>query len=244
MVLIVSYNVKIFNSLDELSKYFSNYLSNQVDLSNDKFNLVLSGGSTPKHIFQYIALHFKEKIDWNRINIFWGDERCVPPNSPESNFKMSDESLLSKINIPEKNIFRIKGEDNPDEEAERYSKAIEQNVTLENSKPRFDLIMLGLGEDGHTASIFPDQLRLLEDENIYSVSVHPGTKQNRITITGKVINNAKNIIFIATGKNKSKIVSEILNNKNHTKKYPADFIIPVNGNMIWLLDEAAASLLV
>lgn len=244
MVLIVSYNIKIFNSLDKLSEYFSNYLSNQVDLSNDKFNLVLSGGSTPKHIFQYLALHFKEKIDWNKINIFWGDERCVPSNSTESNFKMADESLLSKINIPEKNIFRIMGEEKPDEEAERYSKVIEKNVTLENSKPRFDLIMLGLGEDGHTASIFPDQLELLEDENICSVSVHPVTKQNRITLTGKVINNAKNIIFIATGKNKGKIVSEILNNRNHSKKYPADFIEPVYGNMIWLLDEAAASLLV
>ncbi|MEO8232203.1 MAG: 6-phosphogluconolactonase [Ignavibacteriota bacterium] len=240
----MNYNFKIFSSLDELSEYFSNYLSNQVDLSNDKFNLVLSGGSTPKYIFQYLASYFKEKIDWNKINIFWGDERCVPPDNLESNFKMADESLLSKINIPEKNIFRIKGEEKPEKEAERYSKVIEQNIPLKNSKPRFDLIMLGLGEDGHTASIFPDQLSLLEEENICSVSVHPVTKQNRITLTGKVINNAKNIVFIATGKNKGKIVSEILNNKNHNKKYPADFIKTINGNMIWLLDESATSLLV
>ena len=240
----MSYNFKIFKNLDELSEYFSIYLSNQVDLSNDKFNLVLSGGSTPKSIFQHLAAYFKEKIDWNKINIFWGDERCVPPNSAESNYKMANESLLSKINIPEKNIFRIKGEENPDEEAERYSKVIEQNVLLKNSKPRFDLIMLGLGEDGHTASIFPDQHSLLEAENICSVSVHPVTKQNRITLTGKVINNAKNIVFIATGKNKSKIVSEMLNNKDQRKKYPADFIKPEDGNMIWLLDESAASLLI
>ncbi len=244
MVLTVSYEIKIFNNPEKLTDYFANYLRNQIDLSNEKFNLVLSGGSTPKYVFEYLAHHYKEKIDWNKINFFWGDERCVHPDNSESNYKMANDSLLSKADISKNNIFRIKGEDNPETEAIRYARIIRQNVPLSNSYPQFDLIMLGLGKDGHTASIFPDQLELLEKENTCSVSIHPVTKQKRITLTGKVINNAKEVVFIVTGKNKAKIISEILNDKNRSKKYPAEFINPVEGNLIWLLDKTAASLLV
>lgn len=243
MEFIVNYDIQIFNSTDELSDYFALFIKNNVNNSERNFNIALSGGSTPKHIFNYLAHNYNSKINWNKINFFWGDERCVPPDDPESNYRMTYENLLSKISVPKENIFRIKGESDPNEEAISYSQLIKNNLPLLNDTPAFDLIMLGLGEDGHTASIFHDQINLINDKKICSIAVHPLTKQKRITLTGKTINNAHNILFIVTGKNKSKIINDILNNKIESKNYPASFIKPLNGKLIWLLDNEAASLL-
>ena len=243
MEFIVHYDLEIFHDLAELSEHFAELLKSEVDSSKDKFNLALSGGNTPKHIFNHLAKHYQTIIKWNNVNFFWGDERCVPPNDNESNYKMTFETLLSKVSIPKENIFRIKGEDSPKDEAKRYSGLIENKVHSKFNLPRFDLIMLGLGEDGHTASIFLNQLELLNDDKVFSVVSNPTTKQLRISITGNVINNARNIVFIITGISKSKVVDHILNNKVEAKKYPASFIKPVDGKLIWLLDEGAASLL-
>jgi 6-phosphogluconolactonase len=242
MEFIVRYDIKIFNSINDLSLYFANLLMNEVK-EEDKFNLVLSGGRTPKDIFQYLSAHYKTKINWNKIKFFWGDERCVPPTDDRSNYKMAFDTLLSKLKIPDTNIFRIMGENDPVEEANRYSNVIKINVQIKNNVPRFDLIMLGLGEDGHTASIFPDQINLVDNNKICSVGIHPTSLQKRITLTGKVINHAKTIVFIATGESKTKIVSEVIDNKTNLKKYPASFINPNNGKLIWLLDQQSASLL-
>lgn len=243
MEFIVSYELKIFSSLVELSEAFAEILVTEVISSKNDFNLALSGGTTPKYIYKFLADNYQTKIEWNKINFFWGDERCVPPTDDESNYKMTYDNLLSKISVAEKNIFRIKGEDDPEIEAKRYSDVIHTNLPLQNHLPVFDLIMLGLGEDGHTASIFPDQLHLLNASNICSVAIHPTTKQNRITLTGRTINNARNIVFIFTGKSKSKIVNNILNNNVDSKNYPASFIKPESGKLIWMLDKEAASLL-
>lgn len=240
---IVNYDLKIFDDLDELSEFFSTELKKQVDSTDNKINLALSGGNTPKYIFKFLVEHFAKKISWDKINFFWGDERCVPPTDDDSNYKMAYENLLSKISVPGKNIFRIKGEEVPEGEAKRYSEVINKTLPQQNHLPVFDLIMLGIGEDGHTASIFPDQLHLLYESKICSVAVHPATTQKRITLTGKVINNARNIVFIVTGKNKSKIVDSILTYNIESKNYPATYIKPVAGNLIWLLDKEASSLL-
>jgi len=239
----VNYDLKIFYNLDDLSKQFAELLKKEVNSVKDKFNFVLSGGSTPKHIFKYLSAHYQNNIQWNKINFFWGDERCVPPDNDDSNYKMAFENLLSNINIPERNVFRILGEVDPIEETKRYSEVIIKNVKYDKSVPSFDLVMLGLGEDGHTASIFPHQLQLINDDKIYSIASHPVTGQQRITITGQVINNARNIVFIVSGKRKSEIVADILTNKIESKKYPAHFVKPINGKLIWLLDQNAASLL-
>lgn len=239
----VNYDIKIFDDLDALSEFFSSELKKQADSAVNKFNLALSGGTTPKYIFEYLAKHYANTIRWDKINFFWGDERCVPPTDDESNYKMAYDELLSRISVPGKNIFRIKGEEDPEAEAQRYSNVIHKTLPQQKQLPVFDLIMLGLGEDGHTASIFPDQLHLLNESKICSVAVHPATNQKRITLTGKVINNAGNIFFIVTGKNKSKIVDSILNYNTESKNYPASFIKPVEGKLIWLLDKEAASLL-
>jgi 6-phosphogluconolactonase len=243
MVFTVSYDVKIFKTSDELSEEFAQLLKNEVSSADKQFNLVLSGGSTPKHMFKYLSDNYKDQIIWSKINFFWGDERCVPPDDNQSNYKMANESLLSNVNVIENNIFRIRGEDDPIKEANRYSEIINKTVLKKNNKPVFDLIMLGLGEDGHTASIFPNQLDLIDDEKICAVAIHPETKQKRITLTGKIINNSKNIIFIVTGKKKSQVVADIIKNKIVAEKYPAYYIRPVNGNLYLFLDNEAASIL-
>ena len=244
MVFTVSYDIKIFKSSDELSEEYAQLLKNEVGSADKQFNLVLSGGSTPKDVYKYLSDNYKDQINWSKINFFWGDERCVPPDDDQSNYKMANESLLSNVNVIEDNIFRIRGEDDPQKEANRYCEIINKTVLKKNNnKPAFDLIMLGLGEDGHTASIFPNQPDLIDDENICAVAIHPETKQKRITLTGKIINNSKNIIFIVAGKKKSQVVADILKNKLVAEKYPAYYIRPVNGNLYWFLDNEAASLL-
>lgn len=243
MGFIVSCDVKVFKSIDDLSYYFAELLMNEVNSAKHLFNFVLSGGSTPKNIFNFLAINYQTKINWNRINFFWGDERCVPPDNDESNYKLAFDNLLSKVNIPVENVHRIFGEAIPEVEADRYSELIKKNVPLENGIPIFDMIMLGLGVDGHIASIFPDQLNLINANTICAVAIHPSSNQKRITLTGKVINSSKNIVSVVTGEKKSKVVYDILGNKYNSNEYPASMISPINGKLIWLIDQSAASLL-
>lgn len=243
MGFIVSYDIKVYKSIDDLSYDFTGLLKSEVDSTKHIFNIALSGGSTPQNVFNFLANNYRTKIKWSKINFFWGDERCVPPDSDKSNYKMAFDHLLNKVNISVENIHRILGEAIPEEEAARYSEVIKENISLENGQPKFDMIMLGLGEDGHTASIFPDQLNLLNANTICAVAIQPASNQKRITLTGKVINNAKNIVFVVTGEKKSKVVYDIMKNKNNSVKYPASAICPSNGKLIWLMDQSAASLL-
>jgi 6-phosphogluconolactonase len=230
----------VFKNIEELSVDFCNNIT-QLTSGKEKFFLALSGGTTPKVIFQTLVRDFKKKIEWNKVHFFWGDERCVPPDHSESNYGMAKEYLLDHIDIPVENIYRIKGEDNPDNEAERYSNEIKKYLPEVNGLPQFDAAMLGLGEDGHTASIFPDQLKLLSSDKICETAIHPSTKQKRITLTGKVINNSGEIYFLVTGKKKSIIVKKILNKKNNYLKFPASHINPFNGELFWFLGDEAAS---
>lgn len=241
MEFIVNYKIQISNSTEELSEYFARLLRDKVNSSKDHFQIALSGGSTPKSIFEYLAAHHYKTIDWQKVNFYWGDERCVPITDSESNYKMAYDSLLGKLQIPASNIFRIKGENDPKFEADNYSSEILNHFKIENNLPRFDLIMLGLGEDGHTASIFPNQKNLLISDKIYATAINPATEQIRITLTGKAINNAATVVFIATGSNKAKVVDEIINRKRNYKEYPASFINPQIGELYWILDKAAAS---
>ena len=204
------------------------------------FNVALSGGQTPKNFFKILAEDFAELIPWKRIHFWWGDERCVPPDDENSNFFQTNKYLFSNIDIPENNIHRIRGEENPEEEAKRYTHEIEENLNYRGYNPVFDVIILGLGEDGHTASIFPDQLELFEEEKICTVSEHPLSSKKRITLTGRVLNNANRIFFLVTGSKKALRISEIMNDDEAAKLLPAYYISPKNGTLIWFLDEAAA----
>lgn len=206
-----------------------------------RFDIALSGGNTPKKLFKSLVEKYKDIIPWERIHFWWVDERCVSPDDDESNFKMTNDILFSQVNIPNENIHRIKGENTPETEAKRYSEEIATNLNLRDGIPVFDLIILGMGEDGHTASIFPGQLELLDNEQICVVSEHPLTGQKRITLTGKVINNASRIFFLVTGESKALRLSEIMNDDEAAKLSPAYYITPENGKLFWYIDEAASS---
>lgn len=239
----MSSKIIVSNNIEELSEHFAHMLIHCTDSAVDKFSIALSGGSTPKAIFDYLAMNYQTKIDWNKIRFFWGDERCVPPDHPDSNYLMTFEHLFDKIKIPEQNIFRVDGDNKPESEAQRYSEVIIKNVPLVSNIPSFDLIMLGLGEDGHTASIFPDSIDLINDKRICAVSHHPELCQKRITITGTIINNAKKIVFLVTGEKKSEMIDIVLNKKEGFEKLPSAHINPTNGELIWLLDKGAAKLI-
>ncbi len=234
--------VKIFSKPKKVCKAVAKeILKLTQESSQAKFDIALSGGSTPQKLFKVLDSEFSDKIPWNRIHFWWGDERCVSPESENSNYKLANDYLFSRISIPEENIHRIKGENVPEKEALRYANEIEKFLNYRGDAPVFDIVILGLGEDGHTASIFPDQIELFEDENICAVSQHPLTGQNRITLTGKVLNNASRVFFLVTGATKALRISEIMNDDEAAKLLPAYYISPKNGSLVWYLDEEAAA---
>ena len=237
----ISTEVKIYSNQKQVIKALAKEIY-KLTLSSvqERFNILLSGGNTPNELFRKITKKYTESIDWERIHFWWGDERCVSPENENSNFKQANDFLLSLIPIPAENIHRIKGENKPEEEAVRYADEIKKNLNFRGENPVFDLVLLGLGEDGHTASIFPDELELFEDERVCAVSMHPLTGQQRITITGRVLNNANRVFFLVTGANKAQRISEIMNDDEAAKLLPAYYISPANGELIWFLDEAAA----
>lgn len=238
-------SIKIFPTVDKLAGSFAAFLNQKIDETpeDEFFSIALSGGSTPKIIYKYLSDNFNDKINWEKTKIFFGDERCVPPDDEDSNYRMANESLLKNIPISKENIFRIKGENDPVKEAKRYEEILKSNLTLINKIPQFDLILLGLGEDGHTASIFPNQINMFYSARLCEVAIHPQTKQKRITLTGKIINNAKQVVFLITGKNKAEVLSKIFDINNYKNKFPASLVNPENGNLTWLLDMEASKML-
>jgi 6-phosphogluconolactonase len=241
--------IKIFPTPLALAESLAHELVNQIEEIEETgkrispFTIALSGGSTPKLLFSVLGDQYASSVNWSNIHFFWVDERCVPPDNKESNFGMTQKVFLSKIKIPKDNIHRIRGEDDPEKEAERYSEEIKHFTTKRNGIPFFDIILLGLGEDGHTASVFPGNEKLFQSESICTTALHPETGNTRLTITGKVINNARQIIFIVTGRNKTEIVRKIIDGKDAEKHFPASYVIPVDGSIIWYLDALAGSLL-
>lgn len=236
--------VKIYKSPKKVYNAIAKSIIKLTRESKQKaFDIALSGGNSPKGLFKKISKKYKDEIPWERIHLWWGDERCVSPDSEESNYKMTLDYLLSNIDIPEENIHRIRGEEDPEQEAKRYSKELENTLNSRGKDPVFDLIILGLGDDGHTASIFPDQIELFEYPENCALAQHPISGQKRITLTGNVLNNANRIYFLVTGENKAMRVSEIMNDNDAAKLLPAYYIAPTNGDLIWFLDEEAASLI-
>ena len=208
-------------------------------LQNQPCHIAFSGGSTPKLLFQTLSELDRTEIDWNKMHIYWVDDRCVPPDHPESNFGMTKSTLLDHVPIPAENIHRIIGEADPETEADRYSKALLSQIPLNENIPQFDLIILGIGDDGHTASIFPDQMTLLNCNTVCAVGVHPVSGQKRITLTGKTINQGKSVIFLVTGSGKSSVVADIFNQTERASTYPAANIKPMAQSAEWFVDEAA-----
>jgi 6-phosphogluconolactonase len=206
-------------------------------------HIALSGGSTPNLLFDILASEYSFNVKWQNAHLYWGDERCVPPFNPQSNFLSAKTRLIDHIAIPTENVHRIRGESDPEHESYRYSQRIKTLVPHENGWPRFDLVILGLGEEGHTASIFPDQMELLESDKYCAVATHPETGQHRVTLTGKVINNASKVAFLVTGEGKSQKVATMLSNTKGRLDYPAAHVNPTKGELLWYIDEAAGTML-
>ncbi|MEM9887329.1 MAG: 6-phosphogluconolactonase [Bacteroidota bacterium] len=234
--------LKIFENKQALAVQYAADLQQWVKERN-QLTIALSGGSTPKVLFQHLATHYINKIDWSKVHFFWGDERCVPPDDKESNYKMTYDLLLQYIPENQRNIYRIKGENLPQEEAIRYAAIIQSVVAEKNGCPQFDVMMLGMGDDGHTASIFPDQMELLSSNYICATAKHPVSGQIRVSLTGKVINNAKQITFLVTGSGKAQRMREIIKKEGAYKSYPAAHVKALDGHLRWYSDEAAVTLL-
>ncbi|WP_421976290.1 6-phosphogluconolactonase [Roseivirga seohaensis] len=231
--------IKTFKNPEVTAKAFADYLC-EIQQEVNRLNIALSGGSTPKLLFEILVNKYSDKIEWPKFHFYWGDERCVPPTSGESNYGMTHEYLFQHLDIPEENIHRVFGECDPNEEAVRYGKLISENLPPINGLPQFDLIILGLGEDGHTASIFPHQMELITSRKVCEVAKHPTSGQKRITLTGSVINNAKEVCFLVIGNAKAEKVNEILNITGDYQLYPASYIKPTHGELVWFLDKAAS----
>ena len=232
--------LKISNTKQRTAEDFTDWLVKKIS-ENEYFQVCLSGGSTPKIVFDELAARGMPGSEWGKVHLYWGDERCVPPDDSQSNYKMTVEHLLSKVQLPEGNIHRIKGEEDPPKEAARYSEVLKENLPNVNGVPQFDLVILGMGDDGHTASIFPHNIKLWDSDKLCVVAEHPETGQQRISITGKVINHASTVAFLVTGEGKAEKVGEIINGKGAVDRYPANLVKPVHGDLIWFLDEAAAA---
>ena len=207
-------------------------------------HIALAGGSTPRAFYEFLSVRPSDEIDWRQIHLWWGDERCVPPDHAESNYRMVKEALLDHIRISPEQIHRMQGEAIPQTEMIRYAKEIRSNLPLSQSGlPVFDMILLGMGEDGHTASIFPGS-ELRDDTDAWCAVVqHPQSGQKRVTLTLPVLNQARQIVFMISGSAKSGMVSEILNHPEQSKKYPAAKVLPQNGILTWFLDREAAAYL-
>jgi 6-phosphogluconolactonase len=207
------------------------------------FSVALSGGSTPKAMFSILAEKpYAGRLPWRSIRFFWGDERAVQPDHADSNYRMADQTLLSKVAVPGENIYRIPAEDEDHERAAaNYSATLRTFFSAE--WPRFDLIFLGMGADGHTASLFPGTSALQANDRIVAANYVEKFQSHRITLTTASINNARNVIFLVAGEDKSPALKEVIDGERNPGKYPSQLIEPRDGKLLWMVDEAAAKLL-
>ncbi|MEI6755074.1 MAG: 6-phosphogluconolactonase [Paludibacter sp.] len=238
----MSQSIHIFDTPEATARAVAELMvvrANEKSKQSLPYNVALSGGNTPKLLFQILADEYLDKMPWHILRLFWVDERCVPPTHAESNFGMTYENLLKQAPIHDANIFRMTGEANPQKEATRYAALIEAQLPLVNGLPTFDLVLLGMGDDGHTASIFPNNLNLLQYESTVAVTVHPSSGQKRITLTGNIINGADSVVFLITGSSKSSVLRQIIQHESGFEQYPASYI--QSGSVAFYLDKAAAS---
>jgi 6-phosphogluconolactonase len=208
-----------------------------------RFALALSGGSTPKSLYNLLATNAKNEMPWDRTYFFWSDERHVPPDNPESNYRMADETMLSKVPVAKANVLRIEAE-NPDASAAAlaYEQALQKFFAIEPGQvPKFDLILLGLGPDGHTASLFPGTAALQEKSRLVVSNWVAKFNTDRLTFTLPLLNAAHNVMFLVSGTDKATALQAVLEGDALGEQYPAKLVKPTDGKLIWLIDRAAAS---
>ena len=213
-----------------------------------RFVVALSGGSTPRRSYEQLAREpFASRIEWSRVHVIWGDERCVPPGDASSNFRMAREALLDHVPVPEANIHRVRGEDDPRTAAARYEAELRTLLRTPTGAPsaepghRIDLVLLGLGDNGHTASLFPNGMAARETERWVVAEEVDASPRMRITLTTPVLNAAAELVFLVAGSEKAEMLSRVIDGPRTPLELPAQLIAPSEGEVIWLVDGAAAA---
>jgi 6-phosphogluconolactonase len=216
--------------------------------ASGRFAVALSGGSTPKRLYELLASPaYARRIDWSRVHLFWGDERCVPPDDPASNYRMTREALLDHIPLPDINVHRIRGEDTPAWAAATYERELRQVFDTPPGPPsltagrRFDLVLLGMGDNGHTASLFPGLSAVREKERWVVAEYVADMSMWRVTLTPPLLNAAMHIAFVVSGAGKAAMLHRVLEGPSEPQVLPAQAIVPADGVLDWLVDAEAAS---
>lgn len=217
-------------------------IANAAIEKSGRFAIALSGGSTPRNLYSLLATAYRTAVPWEKTLFFWGDERHVPPDSPESNYKMAYDAMLSKVPVPPENVFRVAAEDpDPESAAQAYERVLRQVLQIAPGEfPQFDLVLLGMGPDGHTASLFPGSPGLTETKRLVIANWIEKFSTHRITFTFPVLNHASYVMFLVSGDDKAEVLKEVM--EGHANPpYPVQRVNPVNDQLLWMLDKAAAA---
>ncbi len=237
--------IAIFPDTNTLSQQAAQYivrLASEAIVTRGRFTIALSGGSTPKILYGLLGTEpYRGQINWASVEIFWSDERCVPPDSADSNYALAQEVLLSKIPIPANQIHRMPA-DQPDREAASREYTSEMQRTFgTNGIPSFDLLQLGMGPEGHTASLFPHQESLHEQQRLVIPVIVPKPPPPRLTFTPPLLNAARHVLFLVTGSEKAEAIQAVLEGPDQPEEYPAQIVRPPKGEVVWMLDTGAAA---
>lgn len=215
-------------------------LAQQAAESRGRFTAALSGGSTPEGLYRLLAEEpYRNQVPWQQVHLFWGDERCVPPDDPGSNYRMAEQTLLRHVPVPPENVHRVQGELAPEQAARAYGRDLEDFFCGPHT--RFDLMLLGLGSDGHTASLFPGSVALQEETRLVAAveAQYEDRPASRITLTLPAINTSRHVLFLVSGSSKAEILHQVLSTPGGP--LPAQRVHPRAGELTWLVDEAAAA---
>lgn len=229
------------NTLSQQAAQFIVRLANESIVTRGRFSIALSGGSTPKVLYGLLGSEpYRDQIDWSKVDIFWSDERCVPPDSADSNYRMAREVLLSRVPLSPQQVHRMPA-DQPDRDAaaQAYTHEMRQSFGT-GDIPHFDLIQLGMGPEGHTASLFPHQSSLHEQQRLVMYVNVPKPPPPRLTFTPPILNATRHVLFLVTGAEKADAVQAVLEGDYNPEEYPAQIVRPASGEIVWMLDEAAA----
>jgi 6-phosphogluconolactonase len=220
------------------------HISGEAICTHGQFNLCLTGGRTPAETYRLMATRFEMSVDWKEVQFFFGDERCVPPDDPTSNFAMANRMMLGKLALRREQIHRIRGEEEPAKAARDYEDEIREEFSIDEGEfPSFDLVLLGVGDNAHIASLFPGGAAIRERERL-AVAVEVDAPQpHRVTLTPPVLNNAARVMFIVAGAAKAQAVKHVIEGPRNPDLYPAQIITPEKAQVMWILDKDAASLL-